>query len=104
LGEKISFKFKRLLEERRLVKIKPDKELVIKEIKGAEEEDLKTAKNSFRDKKLQMGNNPRILFNLSLCKGFTLQQRLSRKKSLCIACCHKRAFHPEYRFFPNPRF
>lgn len=44
----MSFKFKRLLEERRLVKARPDRKLVVKEMKGAKE-DLKTAKNSLSD-------------------------------------------------------
>lgn len=44
----MSFRFKRLLEERRLVKIRVDKKLVLKEIEGAED-DLRTAKRSLRD-------------------------------------------------------
>jgi uncharacterized protein (UPF0332 family) len=44
----MSFKFRQLLEERRLVRIKPDRKFVLKEIKGAES-DLETAKKSLRD-------------------------------------------------------
>lgn len=43
----MSFKFRQLLEERRLVRIKPDRKLVLKEIEGAKS-DLVAAK-SFRD-------------------------------------------------------
>jgi len=48
MGAGVSFKFNRLLKERKLVRIKPDRKLVLKEIKGAEA-DLETAKRSFRD-------------------------------------------------------
>ncbi|MFQ6064111.1 MAG: HEPN domain-containing protein [Candidatus Bathyarchaeia archaeon] len=44
----MSFKFRRLLKERRLVKIQPDKKLILKEIQGAKD-DLKTAKRSLQD-------------------------------------------------------
>lgn len=45
----MSFKFKQLLGERRLTKIKPDRKLVLKEIKGAKS-DLETARKSLQDK------------------------------------------------------
>jgi len=48
MGTRMSFKFKQLLRERRLIKIKPDRKLVLKEIKGAES-DLETAKKSLQD-------------------------------------------------------
>jgi len=48
MGTRVSFKFKRLLEERRLVRIKPDRRLVLKEIEGAKA-DLETAKKSLQD-------------------------------------------------------
>ena len=48
MGARMSFKFRQLLEERRLVRIKPDKKLVVKEIEGAES-DLETAKKSLSD-------------------------------------------------------
>jgi len=48
MGAGMSFKFKRLLEERKLVKIRLDKKLVLKEIEGAED-DQKTAKRSLQD-------------------------------------------------------
>jgi len=44
----MSFKFKRLLEERKLTRIKPDRKLVLKEIEGAES-DLVTARKSLQD-------------------------------------------------------
>ena len=44
----MSFKFKRLLEERRLTRIKPDRKLILKEIEGAKS-DLETAKKSLQD-------------------------------------------------------
>lgn len=44
----MSFKFNQLLKERKLVKIRPNKSLLLKEIKGAEA-DLETAKRSLRD-------------------------------------------------------
>lgn len=44
----MSFKFRQLLEERRLVRIKPDRKLILKEIEGAKS-DLETARKSFRD-------------------------------------------------------
>jgi len=44
----MSFKFRQLLEERRLVRIKPDRKLVLKEIEGAKS-DLETARKSLRD-------------------------------------------------------
>jgi len=44
----MSFKFKQLLRERRLTKIKPDRKLVLKEIKGAKS-DLETARKSLQD-------------------------------------------------------
>jgi uncharacterized protein (UPF0332 family) len=44
----VSFKFKRLLEERRLTRIKPDRKLILKEIEGAKS-DLETAKKSLQD-------------------------------------------------------
>jgi len=44
----MSYKFKRLLEERRLTRIKPDRKLTLKEIEGAES-DLKIAQKSLRD-------------------------------------------------------
>ena len=50
MGTRMSFKFKQLLEERRLTKINPDRKLVLKEMKGAES-DLETARAS-----LQCGN------------------------------------------------
>jgi uncharacterized protein (UPF0332 family) len=48
MGTRVSFKFKRLLEERRLTRIKPDKKLVLKEIEGAKS-DLETARKSLQD-------------------------------------------------------
>lgn len=47
MGTGVSFKFKRLLRERKLMRIEPDRELALKEIKGAES-DLDTAKQSLR--------------------------------------------------------
>lgn len=44
----MSFKFKQLLGERRLTKIKPDRKLVLKETKGAKS-DLETARKSLQD-------------------------------------------------------
>lgn len=49
MGTRMSFKFKQLLGERRLTKIKPDRKLVLKEIKGAKS-DLETARKSLQDK------------------------------------------------------
>jgi len=48
MGMRMSFKFKQLLEERRLTKIKADRKLVLKEMKGAES-DLETAMKSLKD-------------------------------------------------------
>ena len=48
MGAGMSFKFRQLLEERRLVRIKPDRKLVLKEIEGAKS-DLETARKSLRD-------------------------------------------------------
>jgi uncharacterized protein (UPF0332 family) len=48
MGTRVSFKFKRLLEERRLTRIKPDRKLVLKEIEGAKS-DLETARKSLQD-------------------------------------------------------
>jgi uncharacterized protein (UPF0332 family) len=44
----MSFKFKQLLGERRLTKIKPDRKLLLKEMKGAKS-DLETARKSLQD-------------------------------------------------------
>jgi len=44
----MSFRLKRLLEEKRLTRITPDKKLVLKEIEGAES-DLETARKSLED-------------------------------------------------------
>ena len=52
MGARMSFKFKQLVEERRLVRIKPDRKLVLKEIEGAEL-DLETARKSLRDGNLK---------------------------------------------------
>ena len=46
MGAGMSFKFRQLLEERRLVRIKPDRKLVLKEIEGAKS-DLETAKSLY---------------------------------------------------------
>lgn len=48
MGTRMSFKFKRLLEERRLIKIETDRKLVLKEMEGAES-DLETARKSLQD-------------------------------------------------------
>ena len=48
MGTRVSFKFRQLLEERRLVRIKPDRKLVLKEIEGAKS-DLGTARKSLQD-------------------------------------------------------
>jgi len=48
MGTGMSFKFRQLLEERRLLRIKPDRKLILKEIEGAES-DFETAKRSLRD-------------------------------------------------------
>jgi uncharacterized protein (UPF0332 family) len=48
MGTRVSFKFRQLLEERRLVRIKPDRKLVFKEIEGAKS-DLETARKSLQD-------------------------------------------------------
>lgn len=48
MGTRVSFKFRQLLEERRLVRIKPDRKLVLKEIEGAKS-DLETARKSLQD-------------------------------------------------------
>jgi uncharacterized protein (UPF0332 family) len=48
MGTRVSFKFKQLLEERRLTRIKPDRKLVLKEIEGAKS-DLETARKSLQD-------------------------------------------------------
>lgn len=46
MGTRMSFRFRQLLEERRLVRIKLDRKLVLKEIEGAES-DLETAKSLY---------------------------------------------------------
>jgi len=48
MGTRMSFRLKRLLEEKRLTRITPDKKLVLKEIEGAES-DLETARKSLED-------------------------------------------------------
>jgi len=48
MGERISYKLKRLLADRKILRIKPDKALVLKEVEGAES-DLATAKESLED-------------------------------------------------------
>jgi len=48
MGTRMSYKFKQLLGERRLTKIKSDRKLVLKEMKGAES-DLETARKSLQD-------------------------------------------------------
>ena len=48
MGTRVSFKFRQLLEERRLVRIKSDRKLVLKEIEGARS-DLATARKSLHD-------------------------------------------------------
>jgi uncharacterized protein (UPF0332 family) len=45
----MSFKFRQLLQERRLVRIKPDGKLVLKEVEGAKS-DLETARKSLGDR------------------------------------------------------
>jgi len=52
MGTRVSFKFKQLLEERRLTRIKPDRKLVLKEIEGAKS-DLETARKSLQDGNLK---------------------------------------------------
>jgi hypothetical protein len=47
MGAGMSFKFRQLLEERRLVRIRPDRKLVLKEVEGAKS-DLETARKSLR--------------------------------------------------------
>jgi len=49
MGARMSHKFRKLIEERKLTKIKSDEKLVRKEIEGAES-DLKTATKSLNDK------------------------------------------------------
>jgi len=49
VGNSISYELKRLLEERKLLRIKPDPKLVTKEIKGAEY-DLNRARRSLEEK------------------------------------------------------
>jgi len=49
MGTRVSYKFKQLLEERKLSKIKLDKALILKEI-GAAELDLETARKSLQDR------------------------------------------------------
>ena len=48
MGERVSYTLKRLLADRKILRIKPDKALVLKEIEGAES-DLTTAKESLED-------------------------------------------------------
>lgn len=48
MGERVSYKFKRLLDERKLARIKSDKALILKELEGAES-DLETARKSLKD-------------------------------------------------------
>jgi len=48
MGTRVSLKFRQLLEERRLIRIKPDRKLVLKEIEGAKS-DLETARKSLQD-------------------------------------------------------
>jgi uncharacterized protein (UPF0332 family) len=48
MGAGMSLKLRQLLEERRLIRIKPDRKLVLKEIEGAKS-DLETARKSFSD-------------------------------------------------------
>lgn len=49
MGARVSYKFKQLLEERKLSKIKLDKALILKEIEAAES-DLETARKSLQDR------------------------------------------------------
>jgi uncharacterized protein (UPF0332 family) len=49
MGEQVSYELRRLLEERKLLRIKPDRKLVTKEIKGAEY-DLGRARESLEKK------------------------------------------------------
>lgn len=49
MGTRVSYKFKQLLEERKLSKIKLDKALILKEIEAAEL-DLETARKSLQDR------------------------------------------------------
>jgi len=48
MGTRVSYKFKQLLEERKLTRIKLDKALILKELEGAES-DLETARKSLED-------------------------------------------------------
>lgn len=52
MGNGVSFEFRRLLAERKLLRIKPDRKLILKEIKGAKS-DLKDAKESLKKNKFK---------------------------------------------------
>jgi uncharacterized protein (UPF0332 family) len=52
MGEGMSFNFKRLLDERKLVRIKPDRKLVLKEIEAARS-DLVDARESLERNKFK---------------------------------------------------
>lgn len=52
MEDRMSYKFKRLLDERRLMKIRPDKKLVLKEIGGAKS-DLDDAEDSLSREKFK---------------------------------------------------
>lgn len=52
MAARMSFELRRLLKERKLMRIRPDRKLVLKEMNGAES-DLEEAKNSLKNQKFK---------------------------------------------------
>lgn len=66
MGIGLSSEFQKLLEDRKLTKIRPDRKLVLKEISAAKS-DLKNAKESTERRKFKWATHTGILFNVSQC-------------------------------------
>lgn len=90
----MSFKFKRLLEERRLIKIETDRKLVLKEMEGAES-DLETARKSLQDENLKWATIQGYYSIFHAARGLLYSKGFREKSHYALLVAIQELFHNE---------
>ena len=95
MGKGMSYKFQKMFDERRLLKIKTDKKLVLEEFKAAEL-DLEDAKESFERKKFKWATIQGYYSMFHLVRGLVYSKGFREKSHYALLVAF-REFFPEMK-------
>ncbi|MFH1785771.1 MAG: HEPN domain-containing protein [Candidatus Micrarchaeota archaeon] len=97
-------RFRRCIEERKLVKIRIEKELVVKELKAAEE-DLISAENSIRKGDYKWATIQSYYSMFHTARSLVLSRGYREKSHLCLSVALRNLFanRLEEKYFNNLR-